>query len=171
MVGTFVEEQKVLNVQTSQKIEAVESSLNRKLDNMHSEISKLTNQQLQSSEKGKAPFQAQQYQKVVNEISLTEDPNTRTDEVKAVVTLRSGKELKPAVPELIKSSPKEAKALQEEPSVGKKEVKIIIPPPFPQVLRKKKNSVNQTEMLEVLRQVKINIPLLDMIKQGPMQNS
>ena len=43
VVGTFVEEQKVLNVQTSQKIEAVESSLSRKLDNMHSEISKLSN--------------------------------------------------------------------------------------------------------------------------------
>ena len=63
VVGTFVEKQKVLNVQTNQKIEAVESSLNRKSDNMHSEISKLSNQQLQSSEKGKAPFQAQQYQK------------------------------------------------------------------------------------------------------------
>ena len=46
VVGIFVEEQKVLNVQTSQKIEAVESSLNRKLDNMHFEISKLSNQQL-----------------------------------------------------------------------------------------------------------------------------
>ena len=45
-MGTFVEEQKVLNVQTNQKIEAVESSLNRKLDNMHSEISRLSNQQL-----------------------------------------------------------------------------------------------------------------------------
>ena len=44
VVGTFVEEQKVLNVQTSQKIEEVESSLSRKLDNMHSEISKLSNQ-------------------------------------------------------------------------------------------------------------------------------
>ena len=55
VVGTFVEEQKVLNVQTSQKIEAVESSLNRKLDNMHSKISKLTNQQLQSLEKGRLP--------------------------------------------------------------------------------------------------------------------
>ena len=44
VVGTFVEEQKVLNVQTNQKIEAVESSLNRKLDIMHSEISKLSNQ-------------------------------------------------------------------------------------------------------------------------------
>ena len=98
VVGTFVEEQKVLNVQTSQKIEAVEISLSRKLDNMHSEISKFSNQQLQSSEIGKAPFQGHQYQKLVNEIGLTEAPNARINEVKAVVTLRSGKELKPAVP-------------------------------------------------------------------------
>ena len=39
VVGTFVEEQKVLNVQTNKKIETVESSLNKKIDNMHSEIS------------------------------------------------------------------------------------------------------------------------------------
>ena len=44
VVGTFVEEQKVLNVQTNKKIEAVESSLNKKLDIMHSEISRLSNQ-------------------------------------------------------------------------------------------------------------------------------
>ena len=112
MVGIFVEEHKVLNVQTSQKIEAVESSLNMKLDNMHSEISELSNQQLQSSEQGKAPFQEQQYQKMVNEIGLTKDPNTRTNEVKAVVTLRSGKELKPAVPEPVKSAPAEDDQLQ-----------------------------------------------------------
>ena len=167
VVGTFVEEQKVLNVQTSQKIEAVEISLSRKLDNMHSEISKLSNQQLQSSEIGKAPFQGQQYQKLVNEIGLTEAPNARIDEVKAVVTLRSGKELKPAVPELVNSAPVVADPLKEEQSMGKEEVKIRIPPPFSQLLRKKKNHVNQTEMLEVLRQVKVNIPLLDMIKQVP----
>ena len=167
VVGTIVEEQKTLNVQTSQKIEAVESSLNRKLDNMHSEISKLSNQQLQSLEKEKAPFKGQQYQNLVNEIGLTEDANKRTDEVKAVVTLRSGRELQTAVPELVKSAPVVAEPLQEEQSVAKEEVKIRIPPPFPQVLRKKKNHVNQTEMLEVLRQVKVNIPLLDMIKQVP----
>ena len=46
-------------------------------------------------------------------------------------------------------------------------MKPNVPPPFPQALRKKKNSVNQTEILEVLRQVKVNIPLLDMIKQVP----
>ena len=167
VVGIFVEEQKVLNVQTSQKIEAVESSLNRKLDNMHSEISKLSNQQLQSLEKGKAPFHEQQYQKLVNEMGLTKDPNGRTDEVKAVVTLRSGKELKPAVPEPVKSAPAVADPIQEEQSMDKEEEKIRILPPFPQVLRRKKNSVHQTEMLEVLRQVKVNIPLLDMIIQVP----
>ena len=46
-------------------------------------------------------------------------------------------------------------------------MKTSVPPPFPQALQKKKNSVNQTEMLKVLRQVKVNIPLLDMIKQVP----
>ena len=144
VVGTFVEEQKVLNVQTTQKIEAVESSLSRKLDNMHSEISKLSNQQLQSSEIGKASFQGQQYHKLVNEIGLTEAPNARMDEVKAVVTLRSGKELKPAVPELVNSAPAVTDPLQEEQLVGKEELKIRIPPPFPQVIRKKKNHINQT---------------------------
>ena len=67
----------------------------------------------------------------MNEIGLTEDPNARTDEVKAVVILRSGKELKPAVPELVKSTPLLADPLQEEQSVGKEEVKIRVPPQFP----------------------------------------
>ena len=167
VVGTFVEEQKVLNVQTNQKIEAVESSLNRKLDSMHYAILRLSNQQLQGSEKGKFPSQTQQHQKGVHEIGSTNDPNVRIDEVKAVVTLRSGKELKPAVPTLPKIAPTVADPPEEKQSAKREEVKTSVPPPFPQALRKKKNSVNQTEMLEVLRQVKVNIPLLDMIKQVP----
>ena len=46
-------------------------------------------------------------------------------------------------------------------------VKKSMSPPFPQALRGKKKVINQTEILEVLRQVKVNIPLLDMIKQVP----
>ena len=42
-----------------------------------------------------------------------------------------------------------------------------MPPPFPQVLRSKKKIPNQAEIWEVLRQVKLNIPLLDMIKKLP----
>ena len=49
VVGTIVEEHKVLNIQTNRRIDG-------KLDNMHSEISKLSNQLLQSSEKEKSSF-------------------------------------------------------------------------------------------------------------------
>ena len=45
--------------------------------------------------------------------------------------------------------------------------KYKISPPFPQSLKTKKKSINQHEILEVLRQVKVNIPLLDLIKQVP----
>ena len=40
-------------------------------------------------------------------------------------------------------------------------------PPFPQALHGKKEIRNASKILEVLRQVKVNIPLLDMIKQVP----
>ena len=44
-------------------------------------------------------------------------------------------------------------------------MKNSTPSPFPQALKAKKKAINQAEILEVLRQVKVNIPLLDMIKQ------
>ena len=83
------------------------------------------------------------------------------------MTLRSGRELKPTDPALVKSDPTVVDPPQEEQSPSREERKISVPPPFPQALRKRKSPVNQTEMLEVLRQVKVNIPLLDMIKQVP----
>ena len=47
-------------------------------------------------------------------------------------------------------------------------MKNSTPPPFPQALKAKKKAINQAEILEVLMQVKFNIPLLDMIKQVPI---
>ena len=46
-------------------------------------------------------------------------------------------------------------------------MKESMPPSFPQALRSKKKASKQEGILEVLRQVKVNIPLLDMIKQVP----
>ena len=46
-------------------------------------------------------------------------------------------------------------------------MKHCMPPPFPQELRSKKKAPQQAGILEVLRQVKVNIPLLDIIKQVP----
>ena len=134
---------------------------------MHSEISRLSNQQLQGFEKGKFASQTQQHQKGVHEIGSTNDPNVRMDEVKVVVTLRSGKELRPAVPTLVRTAPTVANPPEEEQSAKREEVKTSVPLHSHRLSEKKKNSVNQTEMLEVLRQVKVNIPLLDMIKQVP----
>ena len=45
--------------------------------------------------------------------------------------------------------------------------KYRIPPSFPQALRGKKKATQQAGILEVLRQVKVNIPLLDLINQVP----
>ena len=167
----------MLNVQTNQKIETLESSLNKKIDNIHSEISnkydnlkssisRLSNQQ-QGPEKGKFPSQTQQNPRGMHEIGSASDPNARIDEVKAVVMLRSGTELRLAITDPAKKAPIVVEPLEEELAAGE-EVKHSLPPHFQQALRKKKKSVNQTEILEVLQQVKVNIPLLDMIKQVPM---
>ena len=65
----------------------------------------------------------------------------------------------------------EAKKRQdEEPGrivIKEDMMKKSMPPSFPQALRGKKRVNNLTEILEVLRQVKVNIPLLYMIKQVP----
>ncbi|KAL6332732.1 hypothetical protein AAG906_014639 [Vitis piasezkii] len=46
-------------------------------------------------------------------------------------------------------------------------MKKHMPPPFSQALHGKKGTNNALGIFEVLRQVKVNIPLLDMIKQVP----
>ena len=138
----------MLNVQTNQKIETVESSLNKKLDNMHSEISnkydnlqssisRLSNHQ-QSPEKVKFLSQTQQNPRGMQEIGSTSDPNARIDEVKAVVTLRSGTELRPAVLEPATKASTVVEPPEEEQPAGE-EVKHSVSPPFPQALRKRKN--------------------------------
>ena len=79
-------------------------------------------------------------------------------------TLRSGKELKQSTPKAVKQG-QEAKETELEEVVIKQTVeKNSTPPSFPRELKAKKKAINQAEMLEVLRQVKVNIPLLDMIK-------
>ena len=46
-------------------------------------------------------------------------------------------------------------------------MKKSMPLPFPQALKGKKGVNNTTEIFEVLRHVKVKIPILDMIKQVP----
>ena len=116
-------------------------------------------------EKGKFPSEKQQNPNGLHEESASSDPNSKLNEVKAIITLRSGKELTKPSPKAI--DPKQ-EAVDTEPGqvVIKQTVeKYKLSPPFPQSLKNKKKAINQAEILEVLRQVKVSIPLLDMIKQ------
>ena len=118
-------------------------------------------------EKGKFPSQTQPNLRGVHEVSSSSKPNPMIDEVKAIITLRSGKKLKQPVPKP-REEGQEVKEVEPDEVVTKEHAtKNSTPPPFPQALKAKKKAVNQAEILEVLRQVKANIPLLDMIKQVP----
>ena len=133
---------------------------------MQYSISRLTNRQ-QVQEKGKFPSQTQPNPKGVHEVSSSSEPNPKMDEVKAIITLRSGKELKQPIPKPTEEG-QEAKEVEPNEVVTKENaVKNSTPLPFPQALKAKKKAINQVEILEVLRQVEVNIPLLDMIKQVP----
>ena len=79
----------------------------------------------------------------MHEISSASDPNARIDEFKVVVTLRSGIELRPTVPAPTKKAPTVVEPQEEEEPVEGEEVKHSVPPPFPQALRKRKNSVTK----------------------------
>ena len=87
--------------------------------------------------------------------------------MKAIITLRSGREIKQPVPTTAEETCKEKEAELERVIISEEPVKKNIPLPFPQALRGKKKIPNQAKIWEVLRQVKVNIPLLDMIKQVP----
>ena len=88
------------------------------------------------------------------------------DEAKAIITLRSGREIEQPVPKAVEETCKENEAEPERVIISEDSMKHCMPPPFPQAMRSKKAS-QQAGILEVLRQVKVNIPLLDIIKQVP----
>ena len=118
-------------------------------------------------EKGKFPFQTQPNPRGLHEVTSSNALNSKLNEVKAIITLRSGKELTKPSPKAIDP---EQKAMETDPEevVIKQTVEKNKPsPPFSQSLQTKKKAINQAEIFEVLRQVKVNIPLLDMIKQVP----
>ena len=171
VVGDFVEEQKGINVQLDQRIDTVERTLNKGIDGLESSLNNLqysitgiTNL-LEVQEKGRFPSQTLHNPKRVHEIGSSS--NSRMDEVNSIIPLRSGKEIEQPVPKIAEETIREKEAEPERIIIREDSMKKNIPPPFPQALRGKKKITNQTEIWEVLRQVKVNIPLLHMIKQVP----
>ena len=84
-------------------------------------------------------------------MSSSSEPNSRMDEVKAIITLRSGKELNQPTPKAVKQGQEAKETKLEEVVIKQTAVKNSTPPHFPQSLKSKKKAINQAEMLEVLR--------------------
>ena len=175
VVGNFVDEQKGINVQLAQRIDTVEntlnkridgleSNLNQKIDNLQYSITKI-NKLLEGQERGRFPSQTLPNPKGIHEVGSSN--NSGMDEVKAILTLRSGKEVKQPMPKPVEDSRQGEELQPEHILLEEDSMKYHIPPPFPQALRGKKKATQQAGILEVLRQVKVNIPLLDSIKQVP----
>ena len=76
----------------------------------------------------------------MHELRSTSDPNPRIDEVKAVVTLRSGREVKPSTPKPSVEGPNVVKPESENKALKGDIVNKSTPPPFPQALRNKKKN-------------------------------
>ena len=89
------------------------------------------------------------------------------DELKEVITFRSGKNVEQPLPKPVDEAKEGQDEEPEQIVIKEYMLKKSMPPPFPQALRGKKRVNNQTKILKVLRQVKVNIPLLDKIKQVP----
>ncbi|RVW19575.1 hypothetical protein CK203_115103 [Vitis vinifera] len=164
VMGDFVGEQKAINSQLHQKIENVESSqikrmdgmqndLSQKIDNIQYSISRLTNLNT-VNEKGKFPSQPSQNPKGVHEVETQDGESSKLREVKAVITLKSGKEVDQPLPKvrqdeelmsrrtMVKESNNQEEnsgkknasnsSIEEEPRIVMKEdmMKKHMPPPF-----------------------------------------
>ena len=175
VVGNFVEEQKGINVQLAQRIDTVESTLNKRIDGLESNLNQKIdtlqysitkiNKLLEVQERGRFPSQTVPNPKGIHDVGSSS--NSGMDEVKAIITLRSGKDVDQPMPKPVEETRKEVELEPEHILLKEGSMKHSMPPPFPQALRSKKKSSQQAGILEVLRQVKVNIPLLDIIKQVP----
>ncbi|RVW25148.1 Retrovirus-related Pol polyprotein from transposon 17.6 [Vitis vinifera] len=137
------------------------------IDNIQYSISRLTNLNT-VSEKGKFPSQPSQNPKGVHEVETQDGESSNLREVKAVITLRSGKEVDQPLPKvrqdeeilskgpLIKESNSQEEqsekkvhpksSTEEEPRIVIKEdmMKKHMPPPFPQAyMERKKSRIHQ----------------------------
>ena len=153
------------------------------LNDVRFQITKLTSSMGNfQQEKGKLPSQTIQNPQGQNSVGVSGPSDGTFKHCKAVTTLRSGKVIDKTI------QPKEPIQDFQNESVGDDEVSDkphvpradvmdggpeqdkashIPPAPYPHMLQAPKKVNNHSEIYELFKQVKLNIPLLDAIKQIP----
>jgi hypothetical protein len=91
------------------------------------------------------------------------------DQVKSIITLRSGKVIEKLILEPCEKDDESISEGKEGVESEHCEEKTDSPPalPFPHVMTKQRKVNHNYKILETFKQVRINIPLLDAIKQVP----
>ena len=136
-----MEEQKGINVQLAQRIDTVESTLNKKIDGLQSDLNqKIDNQQysitritnlMEVQEKARFPAQTQPNPRGVHEIGFASSPALRMDEVKTIITLRSGRQVDQPIPKPVEETKEEKEKEPEHIFIKEDSMKNSMPPPFP----------------------------------------
>ena len=153
------------------------------LNDVRSQITKLTSSMGNfQQEKGKLPSQPIQNLQGQNSVGVSGPSEGTFEHFKAVTTLRSGKVVDKTIPtkEPLQESQSESvrdDEVSDKPHVPRTNVidgepeedkaTHIPPAPYPHRLRTPKRVNNHSEIYELFKQVKLNIPLLDAIKQIP----
>ncbi|XP_026459719.1 uncharacterized protein LOC113360425 [Papaver somniferum] len=173
-------------VQSNQKFDdfVLMSQLNQQnnsqaISNLETQISRLSNQ-LNDRENGTFSSQTTPNPKGVNQVHGSGSSN-HNEHVKAVINLRSGKTLENSVEppkdkspaekenDVEQTSSKDLNGPESAKSPSKEDIpeRVYIPPaPFSQRIAKK-NPSTYAEILDIFKQVKVNLPLLDAIKYVP----
>ncbi|XP_026399557.1 uncharacterized protein LOC113295431 [Papaver somniferum] len=143
--------------------------------NLQQQINELANQ-LNERDKGQFQSQIQPHPKGSFEVSTSGAKPTH--HVQDVTTLRSRRVIDnhvsdaeenvqdrnlPTITQVTPSTQKET----DETEKGDSEISYVPRAPFPQALLPRKKEVSSNDILEVFKQVNVNIPVLDAIKQIP----
>ena len=81
-----------MEITLNKRIDELQNDIAQKIDNLQYSISRLSNQ-YQVQEKRKFPSQNYHNPKGVHQIASANEPTLKIDEVKAVITLRSGRKV------------------------------------------------------------------------------
>ncbi|RVW13739.1 hypothetical protein CK203_087185 [Vitis vinifera] len=130
VVGDFFGDQKSINAQLSQRIDSVENTLNKRMDGMQNDLSqKIDNLQYSISrltnlntvqEKNRFPSQPHQNPKGIHEVETHEGESSQVRDVKALITLRSGKKVESPTPKPHVEEEEEEETKKREEIKGKK---------------------------------------------------
>jgi hypothetical protein len=151
-----------------EKKETINTQLAQNMTDFKDALAKLTSA-FNFQEKGKFSSQQQQNPRGQYNENASSSRSQHMDQVKSVITLRSGKVIEKPTLEPCEKDDESISEGKEgvESEHCKKKTDFPLALPFPHAMTKQRKVNHNSEIFKTFKQVRINIPLLDAIKQVP----